>query len=243
MLTRLELIERFAVNLERERDRLGLSQKQFADKLEISLSTYKRIIAGTVDKIDLFIAYKLYLVTGKLLFELLDMSDERLDLQKKLRGLSLTQLNYVHALVDFEKKFAAKHENVDDYVTVYVPTGNMYDGMIYDTSSVEKLNVADYRKRYGDRISCGIRITSNHLHPTYNLGDVLLICQEPVRDGDTGVFINVENGCAYIRKFHQTAPCRLEPVNGLGETFFVDSDNKKEMDKWIKFGYVLAKVR
>ena len=115
--------------------------------------------------------------------------------------------------------------------------------MILDSYNVEKLDVSNYRKAFGDALHIGIRITSNHLHPVYNKGDILLISRNPIRDGDTGIFINAQNKRAYIRKLHQTNPCELTPINNYGETFYVDSDNVDDMSKWIKFGHVLCKVR
>ena len=109
--------------------------------------------------------------------------------------------------------------------------------------NVEKLDVSNYRKAFGDALHIGIRITSNHLHPVYNKGDILLISRNPIRDGDTGIFINAQNKRAYIRKLHQKNPCELTPINNYGETFYVDSDNVDDMSKWIKFGHVLCKVR
>ncbi|MBQ0059090.1 MAG: DNA-binding protein, partial [Lachnospiraceae bacterium] len=105
------------------------------------------------------------------------------------------------------------------------------------------VNIAGYRRKYGNEITCGIRVTSNHLHPVYLKNDILLISKRPIRDGDTGIFLNTETGCVYLRKFYQTSPCRLEPINGYGETFYVDSDSQEDMGKWIKFGYVLTKMR
>lgn len=242
-MKRLDLHRQFAENLEIERERLGLTQKQMADKLELSLSAYKRIITGTTERIDLYLIYRLYELTGKLAYEFTEVSDEYLDIKKKIMGLSPSQLSYIGALVDFEHAFASSHEDYEDYVTVYIPTGNMEDGMVYDSANVEKVNVVDYRRKYGSQISCGIRITSNHLRPVYNKGDVILIARRAIRDGDTGIFINKETGCAYLRKFYQTSPCRLEPVNDFGEVFYVDSDDEKSMDKWIKFGVVIAKLR
>lgn len=242
-MTKQELNDQFALHLEQERVSLGLTQKQMADKLELSLSAYKRIINGENDKIELFVLYKLYLLTGKLMYEFTGISDPYLELKKKIMNLSPSQLSYIEGLVDFEKAFADANEDFEDYVTVYVPTGNMEDGMVYDSSNVEKVKVSSLKKRYKEQLSCGIRITSNHLHPTYNKGDILLISRRPIRDGDTGIFLNKENGCVYVRKFYQTSPCRLEPVSGYGETFYVDSDDPVEMDKWIKFGCVIAKVR
>lgn len=242
-MTRLEMNKQFADNLEIERVRLGLTQKQMAQKLELSLSAYKRIITCTTDKIDLYVMYKVYLLTGKLAYEFTSVTDPYLELKKKIMDMSPSQIAFIDGLVDFEKSFHDSHDDYDDYITVYIPTGNMEDGMTYDSANVEKFKMPSCRKKYGDQVSCGIKITSNHLHPVYNKGDLILISKRPIRDGDTGIFINRENGCAYLRKFYQTSPCKLEPINDYGETFYVNSEVKEDMDKWIKFGCVVAKVR
>ena len=238
------MIKRFAINIERERFNRGLSQAKMAQKLDMSLASYKRLITCSVEKIDLYTAYRLYQLTGKLAYEFLDVSGNSvLDVKSKIVGLSPSQLSFIDGLIEFEKSFAATHPDHEDYVTVYIPTGNMEDGMIYDTSNVEKLNISSYKSKYGNIIHCGIKITSNHLHPAYNKGDVLLISRQAIRDGDTGVFINKNTGCAYVRKFHQTSPCMLEPISSYGETIYVDDTNPADMNRWIKFGYVITKVR
>lgn len=242
-MTRFEINSNFAQNLEKERDALGLSQKDFACKLGLSLSSYKRIISLTTLKIDLFTLYKLYSLTGKTIYELMGVSDSYINLSKKILDLSPQQIAFIESVVDFEQDFMLKNENAEDYISVYVPVGNMEDGMVYDSSNIEKVNIGEYKSRYGNKINCGIKITSNHLHPVYNLGDILLVSKRPIRDGDTGVFINKENGCVYIRKFHQTDPCCLEPLNNYGEPFYVNSKDKAGMDNWIKFGVVVAKLR
>lgn len=222
---------------------MNLSQAQMAKKLDMSLAAYKRLITCSVERIDLYTAYRLYVLTGKLAYEFLDVQNSLLDVKSKITNLSPSQLSYIDGLIEFEKNFTATHPDHEDYITVYIPTGNMEDGMIYDTSNVEKLNVASYKQKYGNLISCGLKITSNHLHPAYNKGDVLLISKNTIRDGDTGVFINKYTGCAYVRKFYQTSPCRLEPVSGYGETIYVDSNDVSDMNRWIKFGCVITKVR
>lgn len=242
-MTRLEMSRQFADNLEKERIRLRFSQKQMAEKLEISLSAYKRLITYNTERIDLYVLYKLYLLTGKLAYEFTGVTDSYLETKRKVMGLTPMQLAYIEAIVDFENAFKDSHCDYEDYLTVYVPTGNMEDGMIYDSANIEKVKLPDFQKKYGSMISCGVQITSNHLHPVYNKGDILLIAKKPIRDGDTGIFFNKESGRAYIRKFYQTNPCMLEPVNGYGQTLYVDSNSKNDMEKWIKFGIVVTKLR
>lgn len=245
-MNKQELAMNFVDTLERERTRMGLTQAQMAQKLEISLSGYKKLVSGETTRIDLYLAYRLHVITGKWLFEICgDAHTELNQAITRLSELAPSQVRFLGGVIEFENKFRLQTpaEQIDDYVTLLIPTGNLEDGMLWDSVNIEKINVAPYRKRFGSDLHSAIRITSNHLHPAYNIGDIILVSQTAPRDGDTGIFINRENGRAYIRKLHQTSPCILEPVNGLGVTFIIDSHNKAEMDKWIKFGRVLAKIR
>ena len=250
IMTRKEMIDNYAQSMEAERINLGLSQAEMAKELELSVSTYKRIISGESNKVDIYTLYLLCNLTNKFAFEIMGGDAPFLDTAARLRDLSSAQLNFVHDIITFEVDFANSQKkiknpatDIDDYVTVITLTGDMEDGMIFDSFNVAKEYLPQYRKMFGSLLSMGIRITSNHLHPVYHKDDILLISKTPIRDGDIGVFIDKETNRTYIRKFHQTSPCILEPVNDFGETFTVDSFNPTEMDKWIKFGKVLTKVR
>ncbi len=110
-----------------------------------------------------------------------------------------------------------------------IPSGNMHDGMVYDSCSLEKINISGYRKRYGNQIDCALLVTSDHMSPVYHANDILLIARNPIRDGDTGIFINKVTGLLYIRRLRQTDPWRLEPLTYYGQTFYIDSNNASEM--------------
>lgn len=242
-MTRKELQDQFILGIEKERTALGLTQSEMAKFLEMSPSGYKKMIAKETSRIDLYLASRIYDLTGKLLCEICDDPIENLETFQKFRELSPQQKRFVNSIIDFELDFKTNNSDEEDYITLFTPTGNMEDGMIWDSCNTEKLNVAACRKRFGEDLHCAIRVTSNHLHPAYLVGDILLICQKPPRDGDTGIFINKENGRVYLRKFRQTNPCLLLPINGLGATFTVDSYNPEDLAKWMKFGYVLSKMR
>lgn len=243
-MTKKELTTNFANNLEIERTKLHLSQSEMADKLDLSLSSYKRIISGENSKINLNIAYNLYNLTGKMAFEFCNQTNPYLSLISKIHSLTPSQLQVINSIIDFQLDCnrQAGSNSSQDLITVFIPTGNMEDGMILDSANYEKLDVSPYRSKFGDALTCGIKITSNHLHPVYHLNDILLLSCSPIRDGDTGIFINTNSNRAYIRKFHQTSPTILEPINGYGATFTVDSHNEKDMTQWIKFGHVLSKI-
>lgn len=246
MISKEALVENLGISMEKERVALGYSQQQMAKALDMSLSSYKRILNGETNKIDLYTAYLLASLTGKQSEELCGLLSPLQRARSAMGDLSEPQLNFVSAIIHFELQFARdlrEGESIDDYVTLLIPTGNMQDGMYLDSCSLKKVNVAQYRKRYGEAIDCAIQITSNHLHPAYVLNDILLVSRTPIRDGDTGIFINRTTGLAYIRKLHQTSPCLLEPVSSWGHTFTVDSTDRNDMAQWIKFGRVITKMR
>lgn len=242
-MTRQEITENFIVSIEQERIRLQLTQAQMAKQLGISTSGYKKIIGGETTKIDLYTGYKLFELSNKPIFELCGATTPALNALGKLQKLSKAQQQFIDGLIDFELKFKESSDSENDYVTLIEPTGNFEDGMIWDSANFSKINISAYRKKFGSKLTCCIKVASNHLIPVYHAGDIILICQDPPRDGDTGIFIHKESGRAYLRRYRQTNPCRLEPVNNFGQTFYVNSNDPENVDQWIKFGYVLTKLR
>ena len=130
MLTKQELVKNFTLNVEKERLKLKLTQAQMAKKLDMSLSGYKKMISGVTTKIDLYTAYLLQNMTGKWIFELIDDCEEDMELILSLRELSQCQKSFIKGIMEFEAAFSAGHDEPEDYITVFVPTGNMEDGMI-----------------------------------------------------------------------------------------------------------------
>jgi len=242
-ITKNSVAEVFAKLLEEERMHLGLNQEQMATRMEMSVSGYKKIISGETRKVDLYHALKLSEISGRYLFELFELDTPATRVAQKVSLLSKPQKVFVEAVTEFEKEFAISHPDSDEYITVMEPCGDICDGMIWDSVNLSKVEIGAYRRRLSESIHCGIRLNNNHLHPAYVKGDILLISKEPPRDGDVGIFVNRENGRAYIRKYRQTNPCRLEPINGYGEVFYVNSDDSQDMAKWIKFGKVVTKMR
>lgn len=103
-MEKLKYIDNFCLNVERQRVALGYSQEKFAEKIGMSLASYKRLINGEVIKMDLYNVYKLYLLTGMLLCELVDYTgDVRIDVIKELRSLTPSELDLVMRFIKYLK--------------------------------------------------------------------------------------------------------------------------------------------
>lgn len=247
-MTKRQLVDNFATNIEIERAKLGLTQSDMAQKLEMSLSSYKNMINGISANIPIYVAHLVYIVTGKHLFELCGYITPEIQLMIDFCKLPKYRQTAILSLVSLEAELSMEGRKMlsnseGNYIPLYVLTGNMTDGMIYDSTNIHPFNIGEYKKIYGDLIDCAIKITSNHLHPVYYAGDILLIHNESPRDGDTGIFINRENSRVYIRRLRQTNPVQLIPISDNGQIIYIDDREPKEMKKWIKFGHVITKVR
>lgn len=246
-MTRSQLYENFAKNIELERNRLNLTQKKMAEELQISLSKYKILITNPFEaNIDIYLAHRIQNLTGKTVRELCEDDLPELEMIRYFRELPKHRQEAIRYLIEIEYQLppdGVPNANEEDYTTCYVPTGNMEDGMTLDSRDFITVNIAEYKKNSRERIDCAVKVTSNHLHPVYMKGDVLLISKRAPRDGDIGIFILKETRQIFIREFKQTNPCELRPINNYGEVIYVDGDSQEDMNKWIKFGTVLTVMR
>ena len=226
-MTKNVLLDCFVQNLEKERLNLGMTQAEFASKLEISVSTYKNIISRRTDKIDIMIAMQIYKLTGHFLYELFGNDNPEMEWLKKFRLLNERQQTYISGKIDFELEMMSHEQDSENMLDVLVLTGNMEDGMVLDSANEERIYCPEYIKKYGERLHCGIRITS----------------KKPPRDGDTCILIHKPTGRAFIRKMQQGNPCHLIPINGYGDIITVDPNDHTDMGQWLKFGVVIAVLR
>lgn len=232
-------LDNFRQNLEKQRTVMGIPQDKWADKLGLSLSAYKRFITGITEKIKFSMLPNLYYLTHKLLFEFCDISSKPLQLVQKLMQLSDQQLKFISDIVDFELKY--KNSSL---CSVIIPSGNMCDAMIYDSCNICKIDLPnEIKRRYSARIDFGIRVTSNHLHPVYHQGDILLIASRFPFNGENTIFINNKQHRAYLRKYVQGNPCRLVPITEFGEEITINPFDADDMLQWITLGTVITKLR
>ena len=238
-MTDIIIRDNLARLMEEQRAKRNLSIASMSRLVGMDESTYKRIIYRQTTKISALQLYSVCIALGLDAYDIYGINTPNLEaIRTYYRGLSQRQRNYINALIQFEADMNIK-DRANGFLSVLVPTGNFDDGMILDSCNVEIIEAPAELLRYSD-ITCGIKITSNHLHPVYNIDDIILISCGSPRHGDTGIFVNKDTGRAYIRKYYEGNTARLESINGHGISFTVDKDNRS---KWVKFGYVVSKIR
>ena len=122
-MTKNVLLDCFVQNLEKERLNLGMTQAEFASKLEISVSTYKNIISRRTDKIDIMIAMQIYKLTGHFLYELFGNDNPEMECLKKFRLLNNRQKAYISGKIDFELEMMSHEQDSENMLDVLVLTG------------------------------------------------------------------------------------------------------------------------
>ena len=234
----------FVRRMEYERARMGFTQNEMAEQMGMSASGYKKIVSGETKKIDLQMVHRLSKMTNMYMFDLLEQDNAIIRLARKMNNLTPTQLKLVELILDYEGQYIYENGAPEEsFITVMEPTADVKDGMFWDSMIMYKVEAGEYQRRYGGKISCGLRINSNYLVPAYIKGDILLICKEPIQDGDVGVFVDKRSGKAYVRKYRRATPSVLEPVADYGENYYIDEEDSSDVMNWIKFGKVIAKIR
>lgn len=244
MLNRLQVMDNIAINIEKERSKLNLSQEKMAKALGMSFSSYRNLISGRTKDISIFTLYSIYHLTGVLPLELGGETSEEVELVKKYREMPNCRRKAVQAMIDIESQLSKGEDKKakENSVPMYIPLGNMQDGMTFCSSNKVCLDVGEY-KTLGEQIDAAWKVTSNHMHPCFHEGDILLISRRPPRDGDIGIFIRKSDKRTFIRKFRQTDPCRLEPIVDYGEVIEVNPHSSKDMNNWVKFGVIVTVMR
>lgn len=97
----MQRLENLRKNIEIERERLGYSQSQMAEAIGISLSSYRRMIAGEMNLRASIVIKNLYYLTGKCCWEFMEENTPELIAAKKLRQLNKEQMQIINNLMDY----------------------------------------------------------------------------------------------------------------------------------------------
>lgn len=104
MLTDYEMLDNLRNNIELERKKKGYTQQEMADRIGMSLSSYRRMVAGEMNLNASIVIKNLYYETGLCLHELMEVHDPYLDVLKKIRSLDSEQIKFIDYIINRELK-------------------------------------------------------------------------------------------------------------------------------------------
>lgn len=239
-MQKIELKNAFIDILERERTLRGWTQWEMAEKLEMSVPGYRKMVSGLTDSISLYTAFRASVVLNIPIPVLCGSNEYKDQLLKKIYNTPLSICNRIEYYLDYEEKFRIEQKKAvtgSKIIDVITLTGYMEDGMILDSSSIEKMEI---KNDYGGRASKGFKITENSFLPTYCKGDILLVEEKTPRNGDTAVIVNMKSRLVYIRKIIIGDKYKFVPVNNRGTVITVEQRDRPD---WADYGRVVACIR
>ncbi|MBQ3165229.1 MAG: hypothetical protein IJC02_12010 [Lachnospiraceae bacterium] len=236
---KLELKNAFIDTLERERTIRGWTQWEMADKLEMSVPGYRKMVSGLTDSISLYTAYRASTVLNIPIPVLLGSHEFKDQLYDKLYHMPISTCRKVDYYLQHAEKLRMLQnvsENEGRMIDVITLSGYMKDGMDFDSAEIEQVCIP---KHFSSKITRGFRITENSLLPIYAKGDILLLDEDMARSGDTAVVQNMKTRKLYVRKIilRDANSYELHPVHGRGKIIVITQEERTE---WFDYGRIIT---
>ena len=171
-----------------------------AEKLEMSVPGYRKMVSGMTDSIALYTAYRASVVLNIPIPILYGSTDHKDQLLNKIYNAPASTCQRIEYYLDYDAKYRhARTKNTGStiWIDVFTLTGYMEDAMHFDSTNVERVEIPD---RYEGRVSKGLMVTENSLLPVYGKGDIILLEERMPRIGDITVSIHMKTSILYIRK-------------------------------------------
>lgn len=209
--------------------------KNLSDFSNMPYESTKKLINGKVDNPTIYTICKIADALGCSVDFLLGRRNISSATSKHL---PLRAFTLIEEIAKLESHLALENQKNNSLnIPVFVPTGRMTEGFVFDSTTTESIDISNTYKDSEDIVMCGVKITSSYLAPTYLKNDVLLVARDryPYTD-EIGIFL--VNGKVYIRKYATGKVCTLESVNGDSEPIIV-----KDVDNYHFFGRVITTIR
>ena len=225
----------FRQNLRDKLQKEKISLSYLSAKADISEDTLRSIIYGKSQDIKLSSILKIAAVLDCSLDSLIGRSIYSIqeeNMIKQMRKLSEHSIKTIQVLIDLEEKTTLHNRHTGrEHTSVFILTGNMRDGIFYDSGRYETLDITDYPKELKERIAFGMKLNTSHFEPIYFLNDIILFTRHtPPERNDIVLCVN-EAGRLFLRR---TTPFGLDPINGFGKMIPAN-----EMSKYTIMGVVL----
>ena len=133
-MQKLELKNTFINMLERARTVRGWTQWEMADKLEMSVPGYRKMVSGLTDSISLYTAYRASVVLNIPIPVLLGSQEFKDQLYDKLYHMPISTCRRIDYYLQHDEKLRMMQnisENEGRIIDVITLTGYMKEGMDY----------------------------------------------------------------------------------------------------------------
>lgn len=241
LLTYSQCRSSFILNCERIRYDNRLTQEQMADILGLKTATYRRLINGEIDKLNLYPVYRLSKYSGFSMLDLIGDLDSALQYQAKYQQLSKPQKRFIQAIIDFQLSSPSVDEEEE---TVEIPllklNGEFYDGYTFDTAAYFKYALSkSIYKRYETEFVCALELPTSFYTPTFVKGDILLIGRgRHPRTGEIAIFSHNRN--VHLRKLEIKDKAILTSIRQNIPP--IEVDLKTFQREWFCFGYIIRRM-
>lgn len=237
-MNKLAIKQAFIDKLELERSIRGWTQQEMAEKLQMSLPGYRKMVSGMTDTIALSTAYmasEVFNIPIAIMCGSTKMKDR---VAQKVYESSDSICKKVDYYLDLDKEMAMVYPGMQDkkIINVITLTGYMTDGMYLDSYTSEKREIIDC---YRPNVTKGMMVTEDTFLPVYAKGDLLLIDESPGRSGDIVLMMNIHTRQFYLRKMISALNIELHSICGRGEVIRIPHDCRKE---WLEFGHVVTHI-
>ena len=211
------------------------SIKQLAEHSELPYESVKKIVGGKINNPTIYSLSKIcQALDCSLDYLLKNKPSYDLNLQTFPPRVSTLLTEIANFEIYLSKRNTNPHNNL---ITTLVPTGTIRDGMLFDSFTLDSVDISEYTIDVGNIAMCGLKVLGDELSPTYINGDILLIARDrfPL-DGEIGIFI-IGNK-SYIRQYFAGNPICLNALNNVTDSITVNN-----IDDIHFFGRILTIVR
>lgn len=232
-------LQHFRLTLRKRLRDQKLTLNALSLQADLSEDTLRSIIYGKSQDIKLSTIIKIANVLQCPLDDLAGRNfypDQVKEITNRLCHLPRRSIQTINFMLQLEENTSLQKSLCGtDIIHILLPTGNMKDGMFYDNSLYEELDISQYPETLKQLADIGIKILSKNFEPVYFPNDILLLSHQHMPEyNDTVLYVD-HDGRLYLRKFLETG---LEPVNGFGKTISIE-----EQKDWKALGVVLKVVK
>lgn len=208
----------FRTTLRKKLREKNLTLNALSTQADLSEDTLRSIVYGKSQDIKLSTIIKIANVLDCSLDNLAGRSfysSQEQNIINRLSYLPERSINVIEFILQLEEKSALQKSNHGkDVIQVFLPTGNMKDGMHYDCFLYEDLDISNYPSSIKNNVDLGIKIMTQNYEPVYHPNDIILLSHKRLPEYNDIVLYIDNEGRLFIRKYTENF---LLPINGFGK--------------------------